>query len=587
MNRGKRQPPTSRFTLRPYQQQAVDATLTHFRQSNQSAVLVLPTGAGKSLVIAELARLAKQKILVVTHVQELVEQNAAKFEALGATPGIYSAGLKQRDTEHQVVFGSIQSIARNLDQFSNAYSLIIIDECHRVSDDDQSLYQQLIAFLKRQNANLKVLGLTATPYRLGHGWIYRQDYRGFFRESESTIFEHCIFDLPLRALVKQGFLTQPKSINAAIDHYDFSSLTPSISGVYPESQVNTLLAKYPRVTEAICEQIVDMSQTRQGTMIFAATVKHAHEILSYLPEHTSALVVADTEPAERTQIINAFKERQIKYLVNVAVLTTGFDAPHVDVIAILRPTQSVSLFQQMAGRGLRLSEGKQNCLIIDYANNGIDLFDPEVGAPKPAPDTEPVQVFCPECAHANMFWGRTDNEGTVIEHFGRRCQGLLIDTQTQCTFRFKFKGCPYCGEENDIAARNCQHCHEALIDPDDLIKRALSLNDCKVIRCSGLELEPTKGGIRVIYFDEDGNTLSERFDLSNTRQRALFNTLFGKRVNGGQVTIEFTNNEHAIALGDTLTHPDFVVSRKQGKYWRIEERIFDYQGRYRRANELT
>ena len=168
---------TQGFTLRPYQQQAVDATITHFRRTSESAVLVLPTGAGKSLVIAELARLAKRKILVVTHVQELVEQNASKYAALNLTPGIYSAGLKQRDTEHQVIFASIQSIARNLEQFNHDYSLIIIDECHRVSDNEESLYQKLINHLKQQNPYLKVLGLTATPYRLGHGWIYHQDYQ--------------------------------------------------------------------------------------------------------------------------------------------------------------------------------------------------------------------------------------------------------------------------------------------------------------------------------------------------------------------------------------------------------------------------
>ena len=178
---------TQGFTLRPYQQQAVDATLSHFRRTSESAVLVLPTGSGKSLVIAELARLAKRKILVVTHVQELVEQNASKYAALGLTPGIYSAGLKQRDTDHQVIFASIQSIARNLDRFNHDFSLIIIDECHRVSDNDESLYQKLINHIKQNNLSLKVLGLTATPYRLGHGWIYHQDYRGFFRHSDSTI----------------------------------------------------------------------------------------------------------------------------------------------------------------------------------------------------------------------------------------------------------------------------------------------------------------------------------------------------------------------------------------------------------------
>ncbi|MGB1173672.1 MAG: DEAD/DEAH box helicase family protein [Marinobacterium sp.] len=576
---------TQRFTLRPYQQQAVDATLSHFRQTSESAVLVLPTGAGKSLVIAELARLAKRKILVVTHVQELVEQNASKYAALGLNPGIYSAGLKQRDTEHQVIFASIQSIARNLEQFDHEYSLIIIDECHRVSNHDESLYQQLIGHIKQNNPSLKVLGLTATPYRLGHGWIYHRDYRGFYRQSESTIFQHCIYDLPMRSLIKQGYLTEPKLINAATAHYDFSALTPSANGLFAEREVNELLAKYPRVTEAICEQVVELASNRKGVMLFAASVRHAREILSYLPEGDAELVIADTEAKQRTEIIDRFKQRQFKYLVNVAVLTTGFDAPHVDFIAILRPTQSVSLFQQMVGRGLRLSEGKTDCLMIDYANNGIDLFDPEVGTPKPAPDTEPVQVFCPLCDFANLFWGRTDQDGDVIEHFGRRCQGFS-ESGEQCQFRFKFKSCPHCGAENDIAARNCQSCHEALIDPDDLIKKALSLNSCKVIRCAGLRVNQEEQAIRVTYYDEDANTLSEKFNLTNPKQRTLFNQLFGSRVKSGQSPTQFTNVESVLEQSSHLPVPDFVVSRKSGKYWQVTERIFDYQGRYRKANQL-
>lgn len=576
---------TPSFTLRPYQQQAVDATLTHFRRSDSSALLVLPTGAGKSLVIAELARLAKRKILVVTHVQELVEQNAAKFAALGRAPGIYSAGLKQRDTAPQVVFGSIQSVAANLGEFAAQYSLLIVDEAHRISDNSESQYQQLISHLKQLNPGLKVLGLTATPYRLGYGWIYRYDYRGFVRSESERIFEHCIYDLPLRSLIKQGYLTTPKLEKPAIAQYDFSALRPNRDGLYAEADLNALLSQCPRVTEAICRQVIALSEGRSGTMIFAATVKHAKEILGYLPRAESALVIAETEASARREIITRFKARKLKFLVNVSVLTTGFDAPHVDLIALLRPTQSVSLFQQMVGRGLRLSEGKSECLIYDYANNGIDLYDPEVGEPKPAPDTEPVQVFCPECGHANLFWGRTDAEGEVIEHFGRRCQGLL-QSQEQCSFRYKFKRCASCGSENDIAARSCHACAADLIDPDELIKRALSLKDHKVIRCAGVSTNEEAGSLRLTYHDEDGQTLSEKFDLSNPKQRALFNALFGRRAGTAQAPTTFQTTDEVLSHHSPLPHPDFVISRKQGKFWRIAERLFDYQGPYRRAHEL-
>lgn len=169
---------SSRFQLRPYQQDAVDATLKHFRRSDEAAVIVLPTGAGKSLVIAELARLARRKILVLAHVKELVEQNHAKYESYGLSGGIFSAGLQRKEVQQQVTFASVQSVAANLEHFTDEYSLLIVDECHRISDNDDSQYGKIIAKLKQANPTLKVLGLTATPYRMAMGWIYRYHYRG-------------------------------------------------------------------------------------------------------------------------------------------------------------------------------------------------------------------------------------------------------------------------------------------------------------------------------------------------------------------------------------------------------------------------
>lgn len=152
------------YTLRPYQQEAVQNTISHFKKTNDPAVIVLPTGAGKSLVIAELARLARKKILVLAHVKELVEQNSEKYKSFGLQASIFSAGLKQKSLEHQVTFASVQSLSRNIAQLNEEYSLVIIDECHRVNGDDKSQYGKVISALKEHNLNLKVLGLTATPY---------------------------------------------------------------------------------------------------------------------------------------------------------------------------------------------------------------------------------------------------------------------------------------------------------------------------------------------------------------------------------------------------------------------------------------
>ncbi len=580
-----------KYVLRPYQQEAVQRTVSHFKQSDEAALIVLPTGAGKSLVIAELARIAKQKILVLAHVKELVEQNAQKYISFGFEASIFSAGLKQKSLKEQVTFASVQSLARNTAQLSDTYSLLIIDECHRVSGDDQSQYGQVISSLKKQNPWLKVLGLTATPFRMGMGWVYHHHYHGFVRGNKDAPFKKCIFELPLRYMIKHGYLTPPHEVDAAISHYDFSSLPSDSFGRYSAENMNALLKDNTRATKAIIEQVIDYSEHRHGVMIFAATVMHAKEIVGYLPTDNTALITGDTDNNERDTIITQFKAKKLKFLVNVSVLTTGFDAPHVDFIAILRPTESVSLYQQIVGRGLRLSEGKKECLVIDYAGNGFDLFYPEVGSKKAQSDNEPVQVLCPGCGFANIFWGKTDAAGNVIEHFGRRCQGLLDDddgTQIQCDYRFRFKECEQCGEQNDIAARQCQACSAMMTDPDDKLREALNLKDALVLRCSGLSAQLIANGLlKISYFDEDGASCDEVFNLSNDTGRFIFNKQFGRRAQGNSAPITWKTAEQVIEQQHVLVAPDFVIARKNKKYgWKVAQKLFDYQGNYRKANQL-
>ncbi|WP_075181279.1 DEAD/DEAH box helicase [Pantoea sp. 1.19] len=582
------------WSLRPYQQEAVDATLNWFRRSHEPAVIVLPTGAGKSLVIAELARLARGRVLVLAHVKELVEQNHAKYEAWGLSADIFAAGLARRDAARQVVFGSVQSVARNLEAFDDAFSLLIVDECHRIGDDEQSQYQQILQHLRRRNPRLCLLGLTATPYRLGRGWIYQYHYHGMVRGDAQTLFRECIYELPLRYMIKHGFLVPPQRLDMPVVHYDFSRLQPQSSGLFNESELNAALRQQARVTPHIIQQILTLSEGRRGIMIFAATVEHAREVLGRLPADRAALISADTPGPERDALIHAFKAQQLRYLVNVAVLTTGFDAPHVDVIAILRPTESVSLYQQIVGRGLRLYPGKTDCLVLDYAGNGHDLFTPEVGAPKGNSDNQPVQVFCPACGFANLFWGKATEEGLVLEHFGRRCQGIIHrddDDRAQCDYRFRFKSCPHCDAVNDIAARRCHACDAVLVDPDDMLKAALKLKDARVLRCGGMTLEAggdAKGEwLKATYFDEEGLSVSERFRLATPAQRKVFELLFMRphqRAPG--VDLGWQRAADVVALQPLLRHPDFVVARNKGHFWQVREKVFDYQGRYRRAHEL-
>ncbi len=572
------------YSLRPYQSDAVKAIIHYFRRHQSPAVAVLPTGAGKSLVIAELAKIAKGRVLVLAHVKELVEQNHEKYESYGINAGIFSAGLGRKESKEKVIFASIQSVARNMDAFKAQFSLLIIDECHRVPENEKSSYRKVISHLQSVNSGIKILGFTATPYRLGIGWIYQFHTSGKVRSEEARFFRDCIFELPIHFLLNEGFLTPPKLIDAPILSYDFSKLKASSTGIYKEDDLNKAIDKAKRATPQIIEQIITQSQSRYGVMIFAATVRHAQEILSLLPEAQSALIIGDTSLDEREKIIEQFKNRAIKFLVNVSVLTTGFDAPHVDLIAILRPTESVSLYQQIVGRGLRLSPNKKDCLILDYAGNAYDLYQPEIGEIKPNNDSQLATIPCPACGFNNDFWAKVDDRGFVIEHYGRRCQGFFVDDEGEreiCGYRFRAKYCNECGADNDIAARVCHACEMVLVDPDKKLRDALKLKDAMIMVCQAMALSIIKdknnqSRLKITYIGQNDASLHEFWSLNTPKQKAAFLTRF-VRPHLIDRHREFTATSPSKVLKEQhrLRFPDVIIARKKGRFWSIREKIFD------------
>ncbi len=562
------------FKLRPYQQECVDATVRHFQKEITPAIVVLPTGAGKSIVIAELARIAKGRVLVLAHVKELVEQNHAKFISFDLQAGIYSAGLNQKESNEKVIFGSIQSVARAEDNFFSDFSLLIIDECHRVSLETDTQYFQVITKLREQSARLCILGLTATPYRLGLGWIYRQHLqKKILRTNEVRFFDKCLFELSLSFMIKNKFLTTPVRIDAPVASYDFSSLKMNGSR-FILSEIENVLKDQKRITPVIIKNIVDLSADRKGVMIFTSSINHAEEIMRSLPPYISAMVIGDTDSYDREEIINAFKLQKIKFLVNVSVLTTGFDAPHVDVIALLRPTESVSLYQQIVGRGLRIADGKSDCLILDYTGQKHNLFSPEIGEDRPNKDSTPVEVPCPVCGLLNEFWGMCDADGDLIEHYGRRCQGI------ECGYRFRFKICGSCGSEQDIAAKKCQECEAVLVDHDKKLKEVMSLKDAHVMRVDSMDMRVSvdkkfRKRLEIRYYDADGESLKEFFSLETDEERKAFHYHFIRmhdRLPGNKLNI--MKAEDALDLKKRFRAPQFVVARKNLKFWEIREKVF-------------
>lgn len=574
------------YRLRPYQQEAVDASVRHFqKKKDHPAVIVLPTGAGKSLVIAELARIAKGRVLVLAHVKELVEQNHDKYESYGLKAGIYSAGLERKDKTAKVIFGGIQSVARANASFFENFSLLVIDECHRVSSEGETQYGQVIKRLRVNNPDLCVLGLTATPYRMGLGWIYKYNYRGALMTADDRVFKKCVYDLSLHYMIEHGYLTQPVKIDSPVASYDFSSLKLREGGAsFSMNEVEDLLKDQERVTPGIIGNIMELSKDRRGVMIFTSSVRHAGEILGHLPPEISALIVGDTPSPERDEIIQKFKAKQIKFLVNVSVLTTGFDAPHVDLIALLRPTESVSLYQQIVGRGLRLSPGKVDCLILDYTGLGHDIFRPEIGEDKPSEESVPVQIPCPECGYVNDFWGVKDEDGEVIEHFGRKCRGAFEDPNTlevtACGFRFRFKACEQCGQENDIAARECLRCHFLLVDNDEKLREAMSLKDAHVMRPDSMVFDKTRDKkghdrLEIRYYDCDGEDLREYHYLNTPSERRAFHYNFLRmHLRRPEVPVTFEGPDDVLEKLHLLRMPMFVIARKKTYFWQIREKIF-------------
>jgi DNA repair protein RadD len=490
------------MTLRPYQQKAHDAAWQHMRTSVDPCLIEAATGAGKSHVIAEIAKTVHsatgKKVLCLAPSAELVQQNRAKYLASGHKASMFSASAGGKELRHKVVFGSPLTVKNRISRFQDGYALVVIDEAHGMTPTVQSI----IEAMRQGNPNLRVLGLTATPYRLGSGYIFRQWPDGRVNTEETCkapYFPIMVDRITAPALIEMGYLTKPLIGAPAAEGYDTAHLQPNKQGKFDAAEVDRAYHGHGRKTAAIVGDVVQQCRDRQGVMLFAATVQHAQEILASLPPGLSRIVTGETPKKERETILRDFKARRVKYLVNVSVLTTGFDAPHVDCIAILRKTESIGLLQQIIGRGLRLDTNKRDCLILDYTTNlddhcpDGDLFAPAVRASIKGEGGGTLTALCPDCGYENEFtvdvksleYEKDENgycvdlDGSRVEtdygplpgHHGRRCMGQHKTgprgEYERCGYRWTHKECPECGEPNDIAARYCKECRAEIIDPNE------------------------------------------------------------------------------------------------------------------------
>lgn len=509
-----------KYTLRPYQQNASDAAFSWIRSSLEPCLIEAATGAGKSLLVTDLAyrvhKLSGKRTLCLAPSAELVEQNYEKYLLTGEPASIYCASLNRKDLRHNVIFASPGSFKAVADQLGPTIGLIIVDECQGMT----ATVRGIIEDVRKHSPNVRVIGLTGTPYIMGGGYIYRIDEHGRALSDEQArdpYFTKKVYSILAGELIELGFLTPPVMGALGVASYDTSGVDNAIANGTKkdvDEAIDRAFMGDNRKTAQIIADVVHQSRGKQGVMIFASTIQHAEECMRSLPPELSAIVTGNTKKAERKRIVKAFKQRKIKYLVNVAVLTTGFDAPHVDVVAILRHTESLGLMQQIIGRGLRLSEGKDHVLILDYAENierhcpDGDIFKPDVKAAYSGTSGLPMDVDCPACRATNSFSARKNDEGYSIDsegyfcdlagsrvmvptaeldaegkaiclpmpaHHGRRCQNVIPARDGfayQCEYRWSSKKCPdaSCGYDNDIAARYCKACKCEIIDPNEKLR---------------------------------------------------------------------------------------------------------------------
>ena len=487
--------------LRPYQQEAHDAAWMHIRTSRETCLIEAATGAGKSHLIAELAHTIHthtgKKVLCLAPSAELVTQNRAKFLATGSRASMFSASAGGKELRHPVVFGSPLTVKNRISRFQQGYAAVIVDEAHGLTPT----LKGIIDAMRDGNPNLRVIGTTATPYRLGTGYIFEVWPDGRSNDegrADQPYFKQLVNRITAPTLIDMGFLTPPVIGSPQAEGYDTSAMQVNSRGQFDKADVDRAYHGKGRLTSQIVADVVAQCQDRKGVMFFAATIQHAQEVMESLPPSMSAIVTGGTPKKERERILEAFRAQRIKYLVNVAVLTTGFDAPHVDCIAILRKTESAGLWTQIMGRGLRLCEGKADCLVLDYTSNiddhfpDGDLFNPHIESKRRKEGGEGIEAICPDCGFENEFalnpdyadHPRDENgycidlDGNRIEtdfgplpaHYGRRCQHqwkVAGGQYERCGYRWTFKECPECEAPNDIAARYCRSCKAEIVDPNE------------------------------------------------------------------------------------------------------------------------
>lgn len=350
------------FTLRPYQQEAVESALSFFQSDRKyNGLMVLPTGAGKSLVIADIVRRLNAPVLVFQPSKEILVQNLEKIRACGMDATIYSASLSSKHVSNLTLatIGSVKSNPALFERFRH----VIIDECHGVNARG-GMYKDFLD----ATAAPRTLGLTATPYRLttdGFGGSILK----FLTRTRPRIFDELIYYCQCRDMYDAGWWSPLKYYK--VDGFDTSRLRMNSTGAdYTDESVQQYYNEFGfsnRLLDVAGRLLTKPEEPRRGILVFTRFVAESEFLLQHIPE--ARMVTAETKPKERDALIRDFRSGKIRMVCNVGVLTTGFDYPELDTVLLARPTMSLALYYQMVGRAVRPHPAKKEAWIVDICGN--------------------------------------------------------------------------------------------------------------------------------------------------------------------------------------------------------------------------
>lgn len=470
------------ITLRPYQKEAVQKTIDWIKRNIAPCLVEMSVGAGKSLYIAEVARIINEmsgkRVLCIAPRSELVLQNSARYKALGLQCSIYSASAGKKSLRHPVVFATPMTFRGVAKRLGHEFAAVIIDECEGTTPTIISIIDDM----KGGNENLRVIGTTGTPFTTDGGYAYRVDEDGAAvppEKAKDPYYYRKLFTVSTRQLLCAGFLTPARVIDIGVESYDALKLQPNRGGKFSAADVDQVFVGHGRKTSIIVADAMRRMADRKAIVFFAATIRHAEEIMASLHPGIAAVVSGQTK--NRQDILNRFARGELRVLINVNVLTVGWDCPRVDGIVLMRATESARLLAQIIGRGLRLFDGKTECLLADYAENferhakDGDIFNPSIRASYQG-SSEPIEAKCEDCGKINLFSARKNEDNAAIDefgyfldargarlevevsdgvflpmpaHYGRRCQHEGRNRQ-RCEYFWSCKECPICEHKNDI-----------------------------------------------------------------------------------------------------------------------------------------